>query len=162
MVNKTRLASVVIALTTIPLAEHSARAQISATAAITAAPSGANWLYTVRLTNTAATASSATNIETFWFAWDFPVYDFLPSLPTVTNHPANWTTFIEHAIGGYSIEWYDPGTTSPITAGQTNNSFQFISPDSPATLSTTNAFSLGLPTTYSFAYSGPRDRKSVV
>jgi hypothetical protein len=157
MLNKTRLAGVLVGLTTIALAGHSARAQISATATITAAPSGANWLYTVSLKNTAATASSATNIETFWFAWAPPFYDFLPSLPTVTNQPANWTTYIEHYSGGYSIEWYDPGTTSPISAGQTTNLFQFTSPDSPTTLSNTGQFSLGLPITYSFAYSGPND-----
>jgi hypothetical protein len=123
---------------------------ISFTATMTAAPDGPNYNYTITLNNS---NTSTNNIETFWFAW-IPGYDYLPSQPTVTQMPANWTTFIEHLSSPYSIEFYDTGTSDPITPGNSSSAFKFTSPDSPTTLATGTGFA-GLPDTYSYVYSGP-------
>src|SRR5262245_38588813 len=119
-----RTCAVVFALLVIaPVAP--ALGAISATATMTAVPDGANYDYTITLHNT-----GTTNIESFWFAW-LPGYDFLTSNPTITKTPTNWTTFIESGYyGGYSIEFYDNGTSSPLAAGQSTSLFQFASPDS--------------------------------
>ena len=124
-------------------------AQVAATATMTATQNGSNWDYDITLHNT-----GATNIETFWFGW-IPGYDYLPSLPTVTGTPTNWTTFIENlpTTNRYSIEFYDTGTSNPVTPGNSSSAFQFTSPDSPTTLQGTGF--IGLPNTYSYIYSGP-------
>ncbi len=124
-------------------------AQISANATMTATQDGANWDYDITLHNT-----GSANIETFWFGW-IPGYDYLPSHPTVSGMPTNWTTFIE---GGppYSIEFYDSGTANPVTPGNSSSAFKFTSPDSPTTLTNGTGF-IGLPDTYSYVYTGPSD-----
>jgi hypothetical protein len=129
-----------------------ANAQVSATASMTATPDGTKWDYDITVHNT-----GVTNIETFWFAW-LPGYDYLPSNPTVTGTPTSWTTFIE---GGppYSIEFYDPGLSNPLTPGSSSSAFKFTSHDSPTTLSTGSGFA-GLPDTYSYVYSGVAEASS--
>jgi hypothetical protein len=122
---------------------------VSANATMTAVPDGANYDYTVTLHNT-----GTTSIESFWFAW-LPGYDFLTSNPTITKTPTNWTTFIESGYyGGYSIEFYDTGTSSPLAAGQSSNLFQFTSADSPAVLAHNDPIFGAYATTYSFVYQG--------
>jgi hypothetical protein len=130
-------------------------AQISASATMTATPNGANWDYDITLHNT-----GSVNIETFWFAW-IPGYDYLPSSPTVTGTPTSWTTFIENLpnTNRYSIEFYDTGTSNPLTSGNSSSAFQFTSPDSPTTLQGSGTF--GLPDTYSYIYSGPGESGSL-
>jgi PEP-CTERM motif len=119
--------------------------QIGASGSITAAPDGPNFLYTISLHN-----SGTTNIDTFWFAWLPNDYDFLPSLPTSIVAPSNWTSYVESGFYGNSIEFYDTAN-SPILPGQTNNSFQFVSPDTPTALGKNGG--LGVPITYSYVYS---------
>jgi hypothetical protein len=126
-----------------------AMAQVSASGTVTAAPDGANFLYTINLTNTGSAGSD--NIETFWFSWLPDHYDFLPSVPTNIVAPAGWTDYVESGIYGHSIEFYDTAN-NPIKPGQTNSSFQFVSPDTPNTVS--HAGSVGLEVTYSYVYSG--------
>ena len=110
MTSKQAFLNSLIALATIMLGADAAFAQVSATAAITAAADGPNkFLYTINLHNT-----GTANIETFWFSWLPDNYDFLPSLPTVTNKPANWTSVIESGVYGKSIEFYNNGASSPI------------------------------------------------
>jgi hypothetical protein len=111
---------------------------VSATATMTAVPDGVNYDYTITLNNT-----GPSGIETFWFAW-LPGYDLLTSNPTVTKTPSNWTTFIESGnYGGYSIEFYDQGTSSALASGQSSSEFQFTSPDTPNDLA-------GYDTTYGY------------
>jgi hypothetical protein len=148
MLIKTTRACALAAFALIFLVAGSARGQISASATMTAAPDGPNnYHYTISLHNT-----GTTNLETFWFAW-IPGYDFLPSQPTVVQKPTGWSAYVEPGTfyGGYSIEFFDPNQTSPITGGQTNTQLQFTSPDSPASLQ--GPGSIGLPITYSYIYS---------
>ena len=122
---------------------------LSATATISSAPNGANTDYTIQLTNPAA---SGVSIGTFWFAWTPPgdptEYDFLPSAPTPTGQPSGWIGLASAGFPGYSIE-YSNSTGSLIAPGQTGT-FQFTSPDSPATL---KGLAFGIfPITESFVY----------
>jgi hypothetical protein len=125
---------------------------LSGTATISSAPSGANYNYTIVLTNPSA---SGTNIGTFWFAWTPPgdpvEYDFLPSNPTPTSQPAGWAGLSSLGNPGYSIQYYNV-SGSLIAPGQTGT-FQFTSADSPTVL---QGLSFGIfPNTESFIYAAP-------
>ena len=93
---------------------HSAYGAIGASATITSEtqlPSG-NYEYAISLKNT-----GNENISTFWFGWivvsNVVPYDFLPSIPTSINSPANWNGSTQHdGVGSYAIEWV---TNSPLT-----------------------------------------------
>lgn len=134
----------VIALLCIAVAP--AFAQLEATATISAIPDGANFDYTITLTNT-----GDSDIGTFWFAWtppDMPAeYDFLPSAPFAINQPTGWFGNSSAGFPGYSIEYYNY-TGSLIAPGDTGV-FQFSSPDSPSTLQEST---FGFPNTTSFIY----------
>jgi hypothetical protein len=125
---------------------------IGASATMTAVPDGGNYDYTITLNNT-----GTVNIETFWFAW-LPGYDYLPSQPTVTGTPSNWVPFIEQS-SRYSIEFYDTGTSNPVTPGNSSSAFKFTSADSPTTLANGTGY-LNFPDTYSFVYAGPGESGS--
>jgi hypothetical protein len=123
----------------------SAHGQISATGSVKGVPDGGNYLYTITLNNT-----GSTNIDTFWFGWLPDNYDFLTSVPTPTETPANWTSYVETGGYGSSIQFYDTGS-SPILAGHSSSAFQFISPDAPSVVAGDNEL-FGLPETYSYVY----------
>jgi len=143
------LGCVSMALTLILTRLAPAYGQVSATATMTAVQDGANYDYTVTLHN-----AGSSNIETFWFAW-LPGYDFLTSYPAVTKTPTNWTTFIESGYyGGYSIEFYDTGSSSPLSPGQSSSAFQFTSADSPAVLAANDPIFGYYATTFSYVYQG--------
>ncbi len=61
-----------------------ASAGLSASGVMTATPDGANWDYTITLTDT-----GTTTIGTFWYSW-IPGQGYLPSLPTNFSAPAGW------------------------------------------------------------------------
>ena len=125
-----------------------ASAALSGTATISSVPSGPNFTYTIQLTNP---SNSATNINTFWFAWTPPgnpiEYDLLPSTPSSPVQPNGWVGFISAGFPGTSIEFSNK-TGSAIAPGS-SGTFTFTTHDSPATLQGT---SLGFPITESFIY----------
>jgi hypothetical protein len=146
----TQFAHAYLTLPLLFLLAPSAFAQVSATATMTASanPSG-DYHYTIDLTN-----NGTENIETFWFGW-LPGLDFLTSYPTATQTPDNWTTYVESGYyGGYSLEFYDSGTSSPLTPGQSTSAFQFDSPDSPDVLSQNDPIYGYYPATFSYLYDG--------
>ncbi|HEY2760433.1 MAG TPA: hypothetical protein VGI75_06810 [Pirellulales bacterium] len=147
MLMKMARASALLAAAVVILNVRSAWAQTSATGSVTATPSGANFLYTISLHNT-----GTTNIDTFWFSWLPDNYDFLPSVPTPTGMPANWSNFVETGFYGSSIEFFGPDSAG-ITPGQTSSAFQFLSPDSPTALAGNNSL-FPFPVTYSYVYAG--------
>jgi hypothetical protein len=59
-----------------------ASAGLSADGVISATPLGANWDYTINLTDT-----GMTTVGTFWFSW-IPGQGYLPTLPTAFAPPA--------------------------------------------------------------------------
>jgi hypothetical protein len=124
--------------------------QLAASATISAVPDGANFNYTLLLTNT-----GTFDIGTFWFAWTpagqpFPIeYDFLPTSPLSADGPTGWTGFISKGFPGYSIQYYNVSGTA-LVAGQTDT-FHFTSADSPQQLQNST---FGLANITSFIYSG--------
>ncbi len=130
----------------------SAFAGVLASETISTSSTSAPYSYTITLNNI-----GTTNIGTLWFAWtDVPFdYDFLPSVPTVTSMPSGWVAPITHNAGfpgdGYGMEFYNL-SGSPIAPGN-STTFEFTSPDSPATLAG-NAFLPPNKVTTSFVYIG--------
>ncbi len=90
-----------------------------------------------------------------------PGVDLLTSSPTVTKTPTNWTTYVENGYyGGYSIEFYDMGTSSGLAPGQSTNEFQFTSPDSPSVLRGLDPVYGYYTETYSYVYQGQAQASS--
>lgn len=124
---------------------------ITASATMTATPNGSNYDYVITLHNTSIGSSG---IETFWFGW-LPGYDLLTSQPTVTATPTNWSSFVESGYyGGYSIDFFDTGTSSAIGFGQSSSEFKFTSPDSPSVLQGLDPVYGYYPETFSYVYQG--------
>jgi hypothetical protein len=100
---------------------------------------GANFDYTVTLTNS---ASSTSGIGTFWFAWK-PGQDFLASSPISVTPPPGWTDKIMHSgpSDGYSVQFVASNPIDDVQPGGSMN-FMFTSADTPAAL---NGNSVGSP-----------------
>jgi hypothetical protein len=141
--------SVAVAIGALMLGVAPAFGALSANTTISSVPDGANFDYTVKLTNT-----GSTDIGTFWFGWTPPGdptdYDLLPSSPTPTGAPAGWADPVVHTFPAYSIEFFNT-SGSAISFGQTGT-FTFTSSDSPTTLQGTQ-FGF-LPIIDSFIYQG--------
>lgn len=130
------------------MAINPALGALGASATISSTPNGANFDYTVKVTDTGTTP-----IGTFWFAWTPPdapfEYDFLPSTPSTASQPSGWAGIISAGFPGTSIEYYNV-SGSAIGVGDTGT-FHFTTADSPTDLQGT---SLGFPITESFIYEG--------
>lgn len=149
-----RYGSTVLAVMVSFLMVSRAFAQETATAKITQTSGGPTFHYSVSVTNT----SASSNIGTFWFAWEAPPlnYDLMTSMPTVTSTPSSWTAIPTNAgvSDGYSIEWYNLGsTTSDIAPGQTFT-FGFSSADSLTSLTGNSTHFIGQPVLTSVVYAG--------
>lgn len=128
-----------------------AQGAISAIADISTSQTTAPYNYTINLHN-----NGDTNIGTFWFAWTLTPheYDFLPTSPTNISAPTGWIFPVSHnAIPGdvYGIEFYNISGSNIAPGGSAT--FQFTSPDSPATLSGAAWFP-GFNVTHSVVYIG--------
>jgi hypothetical protein len=139
-----------------------AQGTINATALVNSVPNGGNYNYTITLNNL---SSSTDPIQTFWFAW-FPGTDLLPSQPSSIITPNNWTASVQggnYYVGpylypdGFSIEFTTQDSGSAITPGG-SLSFQFTSPDSPATLGGNSPYPYYAPGAYAvgiaYVYAG--------
>jgi hypothetical protein len=126
-----------------------------ASGAITWKPDGANYDYTINLTNS---SSSIDSLGTFWFAW-VPGKDFMPSNPISGDFisPTGWT---EKVTGGgpgdgYAIQWVSGGTGTDLAPGS-SLTFGFTSANAPNQLAGNSPFYPTFPTTTSFVYqNGP-------
>jgi hypothetical protein len=130
---------------------HPVFGAIGASATITSETqlAGGNYEYAISLKNT-----GDVNISSFWFGWiafgGSTPYDFLPSIPTSVNSPANWSGGYQHdGIGSYAILW--TSSTTPLTPGQTLSGFVFDTPDTPTTINGTSFFA-GYPVRESWVY----------
>jgi hypothetical protein len=132
---------------------------IVANAQISGQPAGGGvYSYTIVLNNS---ASSASSISTFWYAW-VPGADFLPSSPGSVQPPAGWGDSVQggpyydpyygyYYPDGYSIEFTT--MTSPLTPGS-SMSFTFVSSDSPAALAGNSPIFSYYPVGTSYVFSG--------
>jgi hypothetical protein len=105
-------------------------AGLSAAGILSATRDGANWDYTIDLTDT-----GTTTIGTFWFSW-IPGQGYLPTLPSGFAPPAGWAANLTDGPppgDGYSIQFLANTPANEMTPGSSLQ-FGFISTDSPSTL----------------------------
>lgn len=121
-----------------------------ASAVITSAPVGANFDYTVDLTDSSGSAA----IGTFWYSW-VPGKDFLASSPLSVSPPVGWTHTITHggATDGYAIQFVASSPAYDVQPGSSMNS-SFESADTPASVDANSPFYPGVPVRTSFVYPG--------
>jgi hypothetical protein len=127
---------------------------ISASAACAAQPEGADFNYTLALTNTGA--SGTDSIATFWLAW-VPGQNFLPTDPLSVAPPTGWTETTTHggSSDGYALQFDASSPANDLAPGSTLI-FGFTSADTPAQLMGNSPFHLTTPVLTSFVYStGP-------
>lgn len=75
--------------------------------------------------------SAATSpIGSVWYGWVFPVYNYLPGVPTGASAPAGWQAMVTNN----SIEFFATSSSSYIQPGQTLSGFSYTAAFSPATL----------------------------
>jgi PEP-CTERM motif len=128
-----RIMSVVIALSTGLLASPAFAGEISASATISSVPDGANFDYTINLTNT-STGASADPIATFWFSW-VPGADFMNTAPISVTIPSGWTDLVTNAgpTDGFAIQFDSTSAANDLAPGA-STSFSFVSATTPAQL----------------------------
>jgi hypothetical protein len=127
-----------------------ASAGLSADGVISATPVGANWDYTINLTDT-----GTTTVGTFWFSW-VPGQGYLPTLPTGFAPPAGWAANLTDGPppgDGYSIQFVANSPANELTPGN-SLTFGFVSSDSPTTLAGNSAIHPPTPILTSTIYSG--------
>jgi uncharacterized protein YjdB len=137
----------------IELERRALLANITPTAVISATPSGANYTYTITLTD--AKTSNAT-IGTFWYAW-VPGQDYLATRPISVTPPTGWTANItnEGAHDGFAIEFTSSNASHNVPIGG-SLTFKFTSADKPASVNGNSSFFPGIPVGTSFVYpTGP-------
>jgi len=122
---------------------------ITPSAVISSAPSGADFNYTIALKNA---SSSNAGIGTFWFAW-VPVKDFLPTSPISVTPPVGWTDMITHGgpTDGFAIQFVADSATYYVQPGSSLD-FKFNSADSPTSIKGDSPFYPGTPVGTSFVY----------
>jgi hypothetical protein len=124
-------------------------ATINASGVITSTAVGADFKYTITLTNA---SSSNSGIGTFWYAW-VPGEDFLATSPISVSPPAGWTDNITNmgSSDGYAIEFIANSAASDVQPGSSLN-FSFTSADSPTSVNGNSVFYSGTPVSTSFVY----------
>jgi hypothetical protein len=132
-----------------PLEGRALMATINASAVISSAPAGADFNYTIDLTNS---SSSDSGIGTFWYAW-VPGQDFLATSPVSVSPPAGWTDNITNmgSGDGFAIQFVANGAANDVQPGNSLN-FSFTSADSPASINGNSVFHPGTPVNTAFVY----------
>lgn len=150
-----RIISVVIALSTGLSSSSAFAGDISASGVISSTAVGADFDYTITLTNT-STGPNADPISTFWFSW-VPGKDFMNVAPSSVSTPTGWTDKVTHggANDGYAIQ-FDATTAANDLAPGSEATFSFVSTLTPAELAGNSPFYSNEPELTSFVYSlGP-------
>jgi hypothetical protein len=150
-----RILSVVIALSAGLLASPAFAGEITASATISSTPDGANFDYTVNLTNTSSGAS-ADPIATFWLSW-IPGENFMNTAPISVTTPTGWKDVVTNGgpTDGFAIQFDSTTSANDLAPGGTA-SFSFLSATTPAELAGMSPFHTSEPELTSFVYSqGP-------
>jgi hypothetical protein len=149
--NMKRIMFLGIALASGLLAAPTFAANITASGVISSKPDGANFDYTIDLTNSSA---STAPIGTFWYAWiAVPFEDFLPTKPISVTAPTGWSAKVTNigASDGYGIEYTANSSADAIQPGSSLN-FLFTSADKPAAVNGDSPFYPGTPVGTSVVY----------
>jgi hypothetical protein len=133
-----------------PLEGRALLANITASAVITEAPSGADFNYTITLTNS---GSSTSPIGTFWYAWNLPNVNYLATSPVSVTPPSGWSDQITNAgpTDGFGIEYFANSSASYLAPGA-SLTFKFTSADPPSSIAGNSPFYPGVPVNTSFVY----------
>ena len=126
-------------------------ANITASGVISSTPDGANYDYSITLSNS---ASSSAAVGTFWYAWiAVPNEDFLATRPISVTPPAGWTDSITNsgASDGYGILFSANSSAYDVQPGSSLD-FKFTSADTPASVNGDSKFYPGTPVGTSFVY----------
>jgi hypothetical protein len=125
-------------------------AGLSASATLSSMADGANFDYTVKLTDT----SSTTAIGTFWYAW-VPGEDFLATSPLSVTPLSGWSDRITHggSSDGFAIQFTANSPANDVQPGGSMN-FAFTSADTPAAVNGNSVPHPGTPVGTSFVYPG--------
>jgi hypothetical protein len=150
-----RILSVAIVLSTGLIASPVFAGEIAASATISSTPDGANFDYTINLTNTSSGAS-ADPIATFWFSW-VPGANFMNTKPISVTTPTGWSDVVTNGgtADGFAIQFDATSPANDLAPGGTA-SFSFVSATTPAQLAGNSPFHTTSPELTAFAYSqGP-------
>jgi hypothetical protein len=133
-----------------PLEGRALLANITASAVISSAPDGANFDYTITLTNS---SSSTSPVGTFWYAWNTPSFDYLATSPVSVTPPAGWSDQITNAgsSDGHAILYTANSAASSLAPGA-SLTFKFTSADPPSSVNGNSPFYPGVPVNTSFVY----------
>ena len=116
---------------------------------MSATPDGADWDYTIKLTNT-----GTENIGTFWYSW-VPGQGYNPTKPISMTPPAGWVDKLTDGpppTDGYSIQAV-AGAGFALAPGD-SLLFKFESASSPETLAGISTIHEGIPIGTSTIYGG--------
>ena len=133
-----------------PLEGRALLANITASAVISSAPDGANFDYTITLTNS---SSSTSPVGTFWYAWNTPSFDYLATSPVSVTSPAGWSDQITNvgSSDGHAILYTANSSASSLAPGG-SLTFKFTSADPPSSVNGNSPFFPGVPVNTSFVY----------
>jgi hypothetical protein len=131
------------------LEERTLLATITPSAVINSTPDGADFDYTITLTNSSASTSG---IGTFWYAW-IPGEDFLAHKPISVTPPSGWSDLITNMgpSDGFAIQYTASSSASYLQPGKSLN-FMFKSADTPASVNGKSVFFPTTPVGTSFVY----------
>ncbi len=128
-------------------------ANITPSGIISSTPDGANFDYTIKLTNA---SSSSSGIGTFWYAW-IPGQDYLATSPISVTSPTGWTDTITNmgSGDGYAILFQANSSAYYVQPGNSLN-FQFTSADTPTSVNGNSVYYSNTPVGTSYVYpAGP-------
>ncbi len=125
-------------------------ANITASAVISSAPDGADFDYTITLTNS---TSSTSGVGTFWYAWNLPNVNYLATSPVSVSPPAGWSDQVTNTgpSDGFGI-LYTANSSASYLAPGSSLVFKFTSADSPSSVNGNSPFYPGVPVNTSFVY----------
>ncbi len=124
-------------------------ANIIPSAVISSKPDGANFDYTIQLTNS---SSSDASIGTFWYSW-VPGEDFMATSPISETPPSGWTDSVTN-MGpgdGYAILFTSGASADNVQPGSTL-AFNFTSADTPDEINGNSVFYPTTPVGTSYVY----------
>jgi outer membrane biosynthesis protein TonB len=126
-------------------------ATINASGVISSTAAGADFNYTIKLTNA---SSSNAGIGTFWYAW-VPGEDFLAASPSSVSPPAGWTDAItnEGPSDGFAIQFVADSSVYDVQPGTSMN-FSFESAESPSSVNGNSVFYPSTPASTATVYPG--------
>jgi hypothetical protein len=132
------------------LAAPVSAANITASGVISSRPDGADFDYTITLTNS---SSSTSAVGTFWYAWNLPNVNYLATSPISVTPPSGWSDQITNAgpNDGFAILYTANSSASYLQPGS-SLVFHFKSADTPAAINGDSVFYPGVPVNTSFVY----------